>query len=119
MEQLANAVAKYMDYLKASRKKSKLSHALTSPVRVFSDNLHFQFVPVSGSPGSASLTSLQSHLEELPQYETVCIEELQMCPTDYRLKYSFIQTLIAEGLSFPTALLFYSHGNNVGNLNFL
>ena len=84
MEQLANAVAKYTNYFEPSRKKSKLNHALTSAVHVLTDNLHFQFFPVSGSPGSASLTSLQSHLEELPDYETVCIEELQMCPTYYR-----------------------------------
>ena len=120
-EQLVNAVAKYTDYFKASRKKPKLNHALTSPVCVLSDHLNFQFLPVSGSPGSASFTSLQSHLEELPDYETVCTEELQMYPTDYRSKYSLMQTLKAQGLPFPTALLFYSHGNNVGtcNLNFL
>lgn len=118
VEQLANAVAKYADYLESSRKKSKLNHMVTSPVRELSDNLHFQFLPVCSSAAPASLQLIQSHLEELPDYETACIEELQMCPSDSRSKYSLTQTLKAVGLPFPSALLTYSHGNNVGNLNF-
>ena len=119
VEQLANAVAKYTDYLEASRKKSKVNHTLSSPVWVISDSLHFQFLPVGDSAGPASLNSLQGHLEKNSNYETVCIEELKMCPSDSRSKYSLMQILNAEGIPFPTALLTYSHGNNVGNLSFL
>lgn len=38
---------------------------------------------------------------------------------DCRSKYTFVQTMKTVGFPFPTALLSYTHGNNVGNLNFV
>ena len=35
------------------------------------------------------------------------------------LKYNLMKAMKSNGFPFPTALVTYAHGNNVGNLNFL
>ena len=43
----------------------------------------------------------------------------QYCPTQSMLKYRLIKAKKSNGFPFPTALVTYTHGNYVGNLNFL
>ena len=116
VEELAQCVAKYTDYLESSRKKSNLNHYLTTPVRELSENLTFQFLPLSDEKPSL-LSDLQNHLEKTPLLEYVAVEDY--CPGNSRAKYNFLRTLKTVGVSFPTALLSYTHGNNVGNLHFM
>ena len=121
IDQLAQSLAKYTDYLEASRKKTKLQHCLTSPVRELSTNLQFEFLPVRSSSTavgtSSQFESLDAQLAETPDYQYVLVEDT--CPTDFRAKYNFIQKMKTVGFRFPTALLSYAHGNNIGNLHFV
>ena len=50
-------------------------------------------------------------------FEYLLIEDI--CPTEPRKKYEYIQKLRETGLSVKAALLTYSHGNNVGSLHFV
>lgn len=49
-------------------------------------------------------------LKEKSNFDFVSVEPRQ--------KYEFIQKLKEKGLSVPTALLIYSHGNNIGSIHF-
>ena len=49
-------------------------------------------------------------------FEYLLIEDI--CPTEPRKKYEYIQKLRETGLSVKAALLTYSHGN-VGSLHFV
>lgn len=87
-----------------------MNQCLTTPVREISDDLSLKFLPVcSGNASSGS--ALFQELERCQEYQFVAVENF--CPTDSSSKY---RSLKANG---PTALLNYSHGNNVGNLSFL
>jgi len=50
-------------------------------------------------------------------HEYVIVDEL--CPSEPSKKYDFIQKLKKNGLTVKTAMLTYSHGNNVGSIHFL
>ncbi len=118
VEQLAQSLATYSDYLERNLKQSKVNHSLTSPIREVSNNICFQFLPMCGtSSSSRACTSLQRQLEESSNYYQVPVEGHS--PTDCRAKYNFMQTLKEVGFPFPTALLTYTHGNNVGSLHFV
>lgn len=106
MEQLALSLAKYTDYLETSKKKMKLHHTLTFPVRVLADNIQFQFLPVRGSVPCTLLEGLDAQLGEVPDCQSVLVEDV--CPTDYRTKYKFIQTMKNIGFEFQAALLTYT-----------
>lgn len=116
VEELAQCVSKYTDYLESSRKKSKRNHDFTTPVRELSENLTFQFLPISNEKPPL-LSDLQNHLEQTPLLEYVAVDD--HCPANSRAKYNFLHTLKSIGVSFPTALLSYAHSNNVGNLHFM
>ena len=89
-----------------------------SPVREISDHLSFQFLPVDRiTPVPESLQDLLRDLEQLPDLVSVSVE--QFSPSSAKEKYQYLQTLKFNGLTFPTALLTYSHGNNIGSLNFI
>lgn len=49
-------------------------------------------------------------------FDFVSVESV--CPQDARKKYEYM-SLLKRGLSVRTAKLTYSHGNSVGNLNFI
>lgn len=118
VEQFAQALGGYADYLEKSLKKTKLNHSLTSPVRELSDNLCFQFLPICDSASSPPVyTALHHELEEVPSYHHVSVEGFS--PTEYRAKYNFLQSMKRVGFPFPVALLTYTHGNNVGSLHFI
>lgn len=65
----------------------------------------------------AMLNELYSHLKQLPDLESVSVE--QFSPSNAKEKYQYLQTSKSKGFPFPTALLTYAHGNNVGNFNFI
>ena len=87
VEQLAQSLAEYTDYLETSKKKMKLHHTLTSPIRVLADNIQFQFLPVRGSVPCTLLEGLDAQLGEVPDYQYVLVEDV--CPADYRAKYIY------------------------------
>lgn len=118
IEQLTKSIDGYSDYLQKSCKKVLLNQSLSSPTREISDHLSFQFLTVNMlTPRPAELNNLHGCLENLPEFEFVSVEEFS--PGDPKKKYQYLQTLKTKGFPFPSALLTYSHGNNVGNLNFI
>ena len=118
-EQLAKSLDDYSNYLQKSCKRAMTNQSSPSPVREISDHLSFQFLPVVDriTPVPESLQQLLSNLEQLPDLESVSVE--QFSPNSAKEKYQYLQTLKSNGLPFPTALLTYSHGNNIGSLNFI
>ena len=111
-------LAKSLDYLQKSCKRVMTNQSSPSLVREISDHLSFQFLPVDRiTPVPESLQELLSNLGQLSDLESVSIE--QFSPSSAKEKYQYLQTLKSNGLPFPTALLMYSHGNNIGNLNFI
>ena len=56
-------------------------------------------------------------LKERSQFEYLFIENI--CPTEPRKKYEYIQKFRETGLSVKAALLTYSRGNKVGSLHFV
>ena len=115
VEQLAQSLAQYSDYLERNLKKVRLNHSLASPVRELSTNLHFQFLPICDSTSSSQ--AIVTKLEGMPDYQHIAVEDY--CPADFRVKYRFVQKIKTTGFPFHTALLSYTHGNNIGNLHFL
>lgn len=119
VEKLAESVSNYCTYLQKSCKKVMLNHHSPSPVRQISDNLHFQFLPQCHADNSpAVLNDLCNQLKlYIGDYEYIEVE--RCCPTDSKLKYNYIKVLKSSGLPFPAVLTTYTHGNNLGNLNFV
>ena len=62
------------------------------------------------------LNELEMVLSDKDIFEFVSVES--GCPQDARKKYEYL-SLLKRGLSVHTAKLTYSHGNSVGNLNFI
>lgn len=116
VEQLTNAIEGYSLYLQRSCKKVIHNQSLSSPVREISEHLSFQFLPTSHVMPD-KLKDLHDHLDQLSELVSVPVE--QFSPSDPKEKYQYLQTLKSNGFPFPTSLLTYSHGNNVGNLNFV
>ena len=118
IEQLTKAIDGYSCYLQRSCKKVSCNQSLSSPVRELSDHLSFQFLPINHFMAiPETLKDLHDHLDQLQELVSVSIE--QFSPGDSKRRYQYLQTLKSSGFPFPTALLTYSHGNNVGNFNFI
>ena len=117
VEQFALALGGYAGYLEKSLKKTKLNHSLSSPVREISNNISFQFLPLCDSTTAPVCAALCRRLGNEPNYHHVSVEEFS--PTECRAKYNFLQIMKRVGITFPTALLTYTHGNNVGSLHFV
>ena len=116
VEDLAQCIAKYADYLEEDNKRVEFNHQLPSPVRELSEHITFQFLPAASS-SFPLLSELQRRLENAQYLEYVAVEDV--CPTNTRAKHSFISFLKTNGFPFQVAMLSYAHGNNVGNLHFL
>lgn len=65
----------------------------------------------------SSLLPIDSHLKDQPLYQCTCVNFL--LPSDSMHRHRFIDTLTAHGLSFPTVLLTYTAGGNIGNIYFM
>ena len=90
----------------------------TSPIRQISDNLTFQFLPVcSTSASTSTMCDLHEQLDGCSSYQHLQVE--QYCLMESSQKYSFMKEMKSSGFPFPTALVTYTHGNNIGNLNFM
>ena len=113
---LACALAGYAQYLNSKCKSTKLVHASPRPVREISDNLRVKFLS-----SSSSLDVRVRHIEESlcgkEPYEFVNITEF--LPTNAMHKHRLVEHLTTVGLSFPSVLLVYAPGSNVGNLHFV
>ena len=116
VEVLATSVSDYATYLNEQNEKVKKHHSLSHPVRMISDCIAIQLLPVS-STSQESMCELERQLNEKPEFEHVLVEST--CPSDPRKKYTFLQALQSKGLCMKTALLTYTHGNNVGNFHFI
>ena len=117
VESLAQCLSQYTDYLECSKKRAMTNHYSKSSVHEVAENINFQFLPVSRTK-SSSLLELQSRLEQVSDFQYVAVEDV-ISTVDSRAKYNLIKRMKSNGFPFPTALLSYTHGNNVGNLHFI
>lgn len=115
VEMLAKSAHDYASYLRDQNKRMKAVHCSMSPIRSMADNISFQVLPVSNSVPSL-LNELEMVLLDKGMFDFVSVESV--CPQDARKKYEYM-SLLKRGLSVRTAKLTYSHGNSVGNLNFI
>ena len=116
VEQLARILDEYSEYLGQKNKQMRLLHSRLVPAREVGDNLHFMFLPVSSSSFS-SFKSLEDKLKSSEFFQSLLINDFS--PADSFKRYEYMQKLKKFGLPFASALLTYSHGNNVGNLSFI
>lgn len=115
VEMLAKSLHDYASYLRDQNKKMKLVHCSGSPIRSISENITVQVIPVY-SPTPIIFNDLEIALSHKNLFEYVLVENF--CPADPRKKYEYLK-LLSSGLSVRTVKLTYSHGNNIGNLNFI
>ena len=116
IEVLATSISDYAAYLNEQNEEVKRHHSLSHPVRMISDCITIQLLPVTATSHESTF-ELESLLSEKPEFEGVLVESV--CPSDPRKKYTFLQTLQSKGLCLKVALLTYTHGNNVGNSHFV
>ena len=117
VESLAQCLFQYTDYLECSKKRVMTNHYSKSPVHEVAKNINFQFLPASRTKRSSHL-ELQSCLEQVSDFQHVAVEDV-ISTLDSRAKYTLIKRMKSNGFPFPTALLSYTNGNNVGNLHFI
>ena len=110
VENLARSLAKYAEYLEKNWEAMKRIHFSLSPIRQISDHLGFGFLPFAASK-TPCLSSLERLLQDKEAYEYIIVDTL--CPSEPSKKYEFIQKKKKNGLAMKTALLTYSHGNNI------
>ena len=79
-----------------------------------SDNLDLRFLPQCETTPSLFI-ELESLLHEKDNFQYVVVDDV--CPTDPRQKYNYLQELKSSGLAVKTAMLTYRHGNNIENTN--
>lgn len=63
------------------------------------------------------LNELTMKLQASADYEYLSVEEF--APVNSSSKYKYTQCMKNHGFPVPTALVTYTHGNNLGNLNFI
>ena len=119
IEKLAQALLSYTTYMQKSNKRVLLNHMNPSPVRQIADNITFQFLPRCLIGGSSQLKDLSDKLVASDVFEYIAIESEDYCPTESHEKYNFIKAMKTQGFPFFTALMTYTHGKNVGKLNFV
>ena len=120
IEKLAQSILNYTKYLQKSNKRMLLNHTSTSPVWQTAENTTFQFLPKCLAAGSSvALSDLHDRLAASDMYEYTAVESEVYCLSDSHAKYNFTKAMKSQGFLFHTALLTYTHGNNIGNLNFV
>ena len=115
IQSLAILLSDYATYLREQNKKAKYLQSFAHPVLSIADNLDFRFLPRCETTPSL-LTGLESRLAEKNEFEYVVVEDV--CPSDPRRKYEYLQMLKSSGLALNAAMLTYTHGNNMGNTHF-
>ena len=116
VEQLAQSIHRYSEYLQRSCKKSCFNQSRLTPVRQVSENVSFQFLPQCRSL-QPILNELSMKLQECADYEYLAVEDFS--PNSSISKYQYTQCMKNHGFPFPAVLVTYAHGNNLGNLNFV
>ena len=116
IQSLATLLSDYATYLREQNKKAKYIQSFTHPVRSIAYNLYFRFLPRCETTPSL-LTGLESRLAEKNEFEYVVVEDI--CPSDPRRKYEYLQMMKSSGLALNAAMLTYMHGNNMGNTHFM
>ena len=96
----------YTDYLESSKKHN---YSLTSPVRELSENLTFQFLPISEST-SASSVSLLSGLLSVLEWSTpfFSVRSCWGCCSN-KTKHNFISTLVFLSYSHASIYSWQQH----------
>ena len=116
VEQLAQLIHRYSEYLQRSWKKSSSNQSRLTPVRQVSKNVSFQFLPQCSSL-QPILNELSVKLQECTDYEYLAVEDFS--PNGSSSKYNYTHCMKNHGFPFPAVLVTYTHGNNLGNLNFV
>ena len=94
-------------------KKVQLNHRSSTPVRELTENLHLKFL-ASSEQSLSALKAIEDLLSSQQMYK--CTSITHLLPSDCMAKHQFLDS---SGLSFPSILLVYAPGSNVGNLHFL
>ena len=81
-------------------------------IKEVGDNLTFLFLPIAPHASSA-FHSLEQALQAKGYYQSVQL--VDFAPDEPQKRYEYTSKLKSYGLSFPTTMLIYSHGNNGGN----
>ena len=95
----------------------KTVHTQLQPIREVGDHLTFMFLPVASDIAYSAFQHLEQALQAKEYYQSIQIAHF--APDEASRRYEYIKRLKTRGLPFPTAMLTYSHGNNVGNLSFI
>ena len=117
VETLARSLAEYGSYLSEKNKQMKVVHGQLQPIRDVGDHLTFMFLPVVSNNAFIAFQTLEQALQAKEPYQSIQI--VDYAPHESSKKYEYIKKLKMCGLPFPCAILTYSHGNNIGNLNFI
>ena len=80
------------------------------------DHLIFVFLPISDT-ALITFQPLEQALQAKECYQSVQMAEF--APHESTKRYEYMKKLKTCGLPFPCALVTYSHGNNIGKLNFI
>lgn len=67
----------------------------------------------------ASIRAIENEICEKSEYEYTNITHLLPSSDHHMARHRFLEKLISEGLPFPSILLVYSPGGNIGNLHYL
>ncbi len=114
------SISSYVDYLVQKNKKMKTAHQSLIPVRNLAKNLQLKFIASCTTPQPVPIPVLeliQEHVRVLPFYEIAFITHL--LSHDCVQKHRVVNCLVSTGLQFPSILLVYAPGSNIGNLHFL
>jgi hypothetical protein len=95
----------------------KTLHTKLQPIREVGDHLTFMFLPVASDIAFSAFQRLEQALQAKEYYQSVQIADF--APDEASKRYNYTKRLKTRGLPFPTAMLTYSHGNNVGNVSFI
>ena len=118
---LAESLVEYANYLSTKNKSMKTHHEFHDApnlVREISQNMRVHYLPATKIPvSSTNLLTIEEVMYPKSLYEYCHITEL--LPSDPVKRHRAVSTLVESGLKFPTVLLVYSPGSNVGNLHFL
>ena len=115
---LLHSLSSYQEYLVMKNKKAKANHRSPTPVRELADNLFMKLVYATDEQHVLpSLKPIDDQLKDQDLCHCTCINSF--LPTESMQRHRFIDSLTCCGLSFPSILLFYTPGSNVGNIYFM
>ena len=115
---LLQSLIGYIQYLSSKNKAVRLHHKSPTPVREISNNLRVRFLsPSCVADSNLHFKDIGESLIDVPFYEHVDITN--SFSSDPAKNHCTLNNLVRNGLSFPSVLLTYSPGSNIGNMHFL